>query len=92
MGLDKFNPTSLSSPKRVEPIKVKPKLTRNCIDNRRSLPNINWETTADSTNIHANEQMNPAKAELDRSQDATTGIGPDIDAATVVRADCVKIW
>lgn len=62
------------------------------MESRRSLPNINVDTIAESTNIHANPQMKTASPELDVNHEETRGRGPCNDAAAVVRAVDVKIW
>ncbi len=92
LGLDKSTPKPANAPNRVEPIKVKNKLTKNWIDKRRSFPNIKVATMADRTNIHAKEQMKPANSELDVNQEAIVGATVESEAATVDRAVWVKIW
>jgi hypothetical protein len=57
-----------------------------------SFPNIRIEIRADKTNIQANEQMKVANSAFELIKEARPGVKPLIDDATVVRADCVKIW
>ena len=57
-----------------------------------SFPNIRIEIRDDRTNIQANEQMKVANSAFELMKDARPGVKPLKDDATVVRADCVKIW
>ncbi len=92
LGFATSIPTELSSPSKVDPTRVKPKLTRNWIVNRLSLPNINVETREDKTNIHAKPQTKTTTGEFEFTVDARSGAEAAKDDAIVVRAVWVKIW
>ena len=57
-----------------------------------SFPNIRIEIKDDKTNIQANEQMKVANSAFELMNDAKPGVKTPRDAATVVKADFVKIW
>jgi hypothetical protein len=86
------SPARCSKLKRAEPVKVKTKLTMNWIVNLRSFPNMNIETSADKTNIHANEKMKTPRSEFELIKEANAGNEPPKEDATLVRADWVKNW
>jgi hypothetical protein len=57
-----------------------------------SFPNIITEMREDNTNIQANEQMKIGTFALEFIHEATAGIEPLREFATLFKAVLVKIW
>lgn len=69
-----------------------PKLIKNCIESRLSLPKISFEVIEDKTNVQANAQMKTARSIRLLNVDAMAWLeAPKADAIEVM-AECVKIW